>query len=74
MTIVLDPICILQDLCEVEPAAVSGQYLASARGGPHDILRVLGALVEAGKAKTVLCAACDEPHTLVVEHAGDGRY
>ena len=39
-----------------------------------DSLFDLGALVHIGNAELVLCLACDRPHSVGVEFAGNGQY
>jgi hypothetical protein len=65
----------LRSLCEIDPPEVTGQGTeeSSDRGALASLFD-LGALVHIGNSESVLCFACDRPHSVSVEYAGDGLY
>jgi hypothetical protein len=70
-----DLVSVLCLLCEMEPPEITGQ------GIRESIDRItltslveLGALVQVGNSESVLCFACDHPHSIAVESAGAGQY
>lgn len=65
----------LRSLCEIDPPEITGQGIEeSADRSALASLVDLGALVHVGNSESVLCFACDRPHSVSVEYAGDGRY
>jgi hypothetical protein len=65
----------LRSLCEIDPPEVTGQGIeeSSDRSALASLFD-LGALVHIGNSESVLCFACDRPHSVSVEYAGDGLY
>jgi hypothetical protein len=65
----------LRSLCEIDPPEVTGQGIeeSDARDGLVSLFD-LGALVHVGNSDSILCLACDLPHSIGVEHVGDGLY
>ena len=71
----MTPIQLLATLCEVEPSEILGQQLDELPDGPiYRQLIHLTALAHVGNAGSVFCFACQEPHPVPVEYAGQGRY
>jgi hypothetical protein len=70
-----DPVAILATLCEIDPPQISWDDINDPveRAG-FEILAAAGALVEAGRRRQILCTACESPHSIAVEYAGDGAY
>jgi hypothetical protein len=65
----------LSQLCEIDPPEVSGQTVEEAPDGwIYRALIDVGALIQSGVRKNILCLACDDAHYASVEHIGDGRY
>ena len=65
----------LRSLCEIDPPEITGQGIdesndQSALASLFD----LGALVHIGNTESVLCFACDRPHSVSVEYVGDGQH
>lgn len=62
-------------LAEIDPAEISWQSVEEDhRRSAFEALANLGALVQTANSDTVLCLACDRPHIVAIEYAGDGRY
>jgi hypothetical protein len=66
---------VLRSLCETDPPEISWQGIVeSEKRADLETLVSLGALVNVGNNDGILCLACDEPHSVCVEYAGDGSY
>jgi hypothetical protein len=65
----------LRSLCEIDPPEITGQGIQESNDrSALASLCELGALVHVGNTESVLCLACDRPHSISVEYAGDGQY
>jgi hypothetical protein len=65
----------LRSLCEIDPPEITGQGIDDSNDRSALVsLFDLGALVHIGNTQSVLCFACDRPHSVSVEYAGDGQY
>ncbi len=65
----------LTELAELDPPEISWQSVEEdRRRRVFETLADLDALVQTANSETVLCLACDRPHTVAIEYAGDGLY
>jgi hypothetical protein len=65
----------LRYLCEIDPPRFSWQWIEMHdRRADIEELIELGAATEIGASNTIVCLACDHPHSVTIEYAGDGRY
>lgn len=65
----------LSSLCEIDPPEVSWQGIEeSGERDAVDALLAHGALVDVANDETILCLACDQPHTVAVEYVSAGSY
>jgi hypothetical protein len=65
----------LRSLCEIDPPEITGQGIDESNDRSALVtLFGLGALIHIGNTESVLCFACDRPHSVSVEYAGDGQY
>lgn len=68
-------IAVLQPFCELNPPEISGQAIeGSERRADLEALIDIGALVPVRGVETILCFACDEPHSMTVEYDERGTY
>jgi hypothetical protein len=62
-------------LCEADPPEITGQGIEESEDrSALASLSDLGALVHVGNVESVLCLACDCPHSVGVEFTGSGQY
>lgn len=65
----------LRSLCEIDPPEITGQGIEESDDRTAlASLFDLGALIHIGNNDSVLCLACDCPHSISVEYDGDGLY
>jgi hypothetical protein len=68
-------VMVLRSLCELDPPEITGQGIEESDDRTAlASLSDLGALIHIGNSDSVLCLACDRPHSVGVEYAGAGLY
>jgi hypothetical protein len=68
-------ISVLRPLCECDPPEISWQAIAESElRGEFETLVNMGALLQADNNDSILCLACDQPHTIDIEYTGNGTY